>query len=610
MIKNGKYMGVTDENPFPDMYKLPYWAEEKVRQSYLECAKKGVTPPLDATLNNLPDTISEINTRPENPLQIDSGGAVIKKTTWSIAPATDVGYRGCYNLFRKADITSADLSTLTAISGEYSCYYMFYDCASLEESTLNNVETITGHYSCEYMFDSTNIPATNLGKLREIHGLYACDYMFNLCPNVTETGLDSLESIAGVSACANMFAGTPIKVARFPKLMTIAGNNAVAGLLKSCTQLTDVYFDSLLSVGGNNCFGTGTNQMLSGCENVTVHFPVGLQTMIGNWTAVLNGFGGTNTTVLFDLGIETTITVPANTYLYFDGIGLISDGTNTEPITVTGLTPAGNHKVYARNDSLQTIVSTTVQITEDSPSFIFNFNDYEYGIVVPTNNVGAEASYTCNIDNNLVTYDKFIINVGTTANISFSNYPSMYIDYPTHVSITVAEGMQECMMYLYEGKGTTIFRQDNDFGNIELGDYWSIDENTGYLTVHPTISGLYNTSRGINYTVQNEDLHGVRVFVLSYPSSEQNYDFGFVSFGTEQISPTASEIKAGTISNGMYICRESGVYHNVSEKIVDVVSPELISAGNKVVTVGWGQDSTSSSGDNSYYVLEIKLIEF
>jgi len=41
--------------------------------------------------------------------------------------------------------------------------------------------------------------------------------------------------------------------------------------------------------------------MLSGCSNVTVHFPSNLQSVIGSWYDVQNGFGGTNTTVLFDL---------------------------------------------------------------------------------------------------------------------------------------------------------------------------------------------------------------------------------------------------------------------------------------------------------------------
>jgi hypothetical protein len=51
-------------------------------------------------------------------------------------------------------------------------------------------------------------------------------------------------------------------------------------------------------------FGSYTNQfadMLSGVTGCTVHFPSNLQAVIGSWSDVTSGFGGTNTTVLFDL---------------------------------------------------------------------------------------------------------------------------------------------------------------------------------------------------------------------------------------------------------------------------------------------------------------------
>ena len=41
--------------------------------------------------------------------------------------------------------------------------------------------------------------------------------------------------------------------------------------------------------------------MLQGVSGCTVHFPSNLQSVIGSWSDVTNGFGGTNTTVLFDL---------------------------------------------------------------------------------------------------------------------------------------------------------------------------------------------------------------------------------------------------------------------------------------------------------------------
>ena len=52
-------------------------------------------------------------------------------------------------------------------------------------------------------------------------------------------------------------------------------------------------------------FGSSYNYqfmgMLGNTENVTVHFPSNLQAVIGNEDDVINGFDGTDTTILFDL---------------------------------------------------------------------------------------------------------------------------------------------------------------------------------------------------------------------------------------------------------------------------------------------------------------------
>ena len=68
----------------------------------------------------------------------------------------------------------------------------------------------------------------------------------------------------------------------------------------SFTKITSLSFPALTS----SSFGSNTNQfnnMLTGVTGCTVHFPSNLQSVIGSWDSVTNGFGGTNTTVLFDL---------------------------------------------------------------------------------------------------------------------------------------------------------------------------------------------------------------------------------------------------------------------------------------------------------------------
>lgn len=82
--------------------------------------------------------------------------------------------------------------------------------------------------------------------------------------------------------------------------VTSIGNYGLFCAFYRCTGLTDLYFNSLTSTS----FGSYTNQfdsMLGGVTGCTVHFPSNLQSVIGSWSSVTNGFGGTNTTILFDL---------------------------------------------------------------------------------------------------------------------------------------------------------------------------------------------------------------------------------------------------------------------------------------------------------------------
>ena len=61
-----------------------------------------------------------------------------------------------------------------------------------------------------------------------------------------------------------------------------------------------IYFPAFNS----NTFGNLTtylDNIVSEAVGCTVHFPSNMQSIIGNWSSVQNGFGGTNTTVLFDL---------------------------------------------------------------------------------------------------------------------------------------------------------------------------------------------------------------------------------------------------------------------------------------------------------------------
>lgn len=93
-----------------------------------------------------------------------------------------------------------------------------------------------------------------------------------------------------------------ITEANFSGLENINGEKALYMAFANCTNLVNIYFYDLTV----NSFGTNTNQfnnMLLGVTGCTVHFPASIESTIDTWSDVVSGFGGTNTSILFDLGV-------------------------------------------------------------------------------------------------------------------------------------------------------------------------------------------------------------------------------------------------------------------------------------------------------------------
>lgn len=79
----------------------------------------------------------------------------------------------------------------------------------------------------------------------------------------------------------------------------LGGTSSTGGAFAN-TSISELSLPALKSTS----FGSYTNQfdyMLKGVTGCTVHFPSNLQSVIGSWSSVTSGFGGTNTIVLFDL---------------------------------------------------------------------------------------------------------------------------------------------------------------------------------------------------------------------------------------------------------------------------------------------------------------------
>ena len=157
-----------------------------------------------------------------------------------------------------------------------------------------------------YFTDLSNQSVAIMPKLTEAVGNSVLNQAFHTT-NISVNPIPNVETIAGLQAMYAAFYGASFSSFSFEKLSSLITSRVGVSLgstlrncFQNCTNLTTLSFPALTS----QSFGDKTNHfnsMLSGCSNVTVHFPSNLQSVIGSWSDVTNGFGGTNTTVLFDL---------------------------------------------------------------------------------------------------------------------------------------------------------------------------------------------------------------------------------------------------------------------------------------------------------------------
>lgn len=258
----------------------------------------------------------------------------------------DVKYYNAFAsmFYRCTSLVNSPFTTVTKLNGSYvnpnsqtssrgfTFSNMFNGCTSLVNTGLDNVTIISGYSVCSNMFvGCTSLTRTGLGKVEKIrhcetnetnYGYNTCTQMFKDCTALTDIELDSLKEVINGSSSStgtttgalnSMFQGcTALTIAKFPELETV-GWRAFSSTFNGCTSLANVYFYAL----NTTSFDSYTNQfnkMLSGVTGCTVHFPMRIQSTIGSWSDVTGGFGGTNTTVLFDIVTELT-GADSNTYI-------------------------------------------------------------------------------------------------------------------------------------------------------------------------------------------------------------------------------------------------------------------------------------------------------
>ena len=285
--------------------------EGNISDAYDMVAQRGGTVPARKNMENLDDAIATIpsggGTFIGIPREVNAQGVYgVSQTITSFAlpgNATKLGHYALYGAFYGSQsLTSVDMSSVTGFAvGDIknACGHAFHGCSNLTSVDLSNLTEIRGQYAFQYAFaECTSLTSINLSSVTSISGAYSAEAMFMGCTSLTSVNLSGLQALyqylnSTFRGCVNL------TTVDFSSLSDIKISSAFLQTFNGCTSLSSLAFPSLT----NNSFGSYSNQferMLEGCSNVTLHFPSAIQTKVTTLTGYPN-FGGTNTTVLFDL---------------------------------------------------------------------------------------------------------------------------------------------------------------------------------------------------------------------------------------------------------------------------------------------------------------------
>ncbi len=278
-----------------------------------------------------------------------------------------------------------DMSALKQINSSY-CFSSAFNSTAIEEVRFDSLEFVgsSSNQCFSSAFSNNNsLISANFGKLKECRSNNVFQSAFYNCQNFEDIDISSLVSVrVGITTYSiNIFSSMfynckKLTSVDFGSLTYLCGNGAFNNTFSSCTSLTSVDFSNLSVILAPNVFNyafqnctslttlsfpklldmAGMQQnifsnMLKGCSNVTVHFPSNLQTTMSSWADVTAGFGGTNTTVLWDLPASTSVidytTVTELKYDYQYSNEFYNITLNVDKIDFSELkTITGNYSLY------------------------------------------------------------------------------------------------------------------------------------------------------------------------------------------------------------------------------------------------------------------------
>jgi len=182
----------------------------------------------------------------------------------------EVFWKSFQDAYRLKKVSFKNLGQVYSTDSNSNNFRNAFTNTPLEDANFESLVSIYGNYAFLEAFKNTKISKNPMPNVESIGGIYAMSGAFSQCPNIESFVFDGLKYITGAPLISAFSGDVNLRVLSFPKLLTVTSRSAFMS-------------------------------MLSGCSDVIVHFPSNLQEVIGDWDDVINGFDGTNTTVLFDL---------------------------------------------------------------------------------------------------------------------------------------------------------------------------------------------------------------------------------------------------------------------------------------------------------------------
>lgn len=193
----------------------------------------------------------------------------------------------------------ADVDMIAEGALAYAFYSNLQPKCGITSISLSNVVTVNSYGCINMCHGCDKLLTADCGKVMNVMGASVFEGAFRNCSALKSADFSSLMAIAEAGAFTDAFNGcSSLSSVNFNSLSIMFGSMAFCRAFAHCTSLTSISFPALVNFGPHT---DPFRDMLTGVTGCTVHFPAAIQPLIGDWPDVTNGFGGTNTTVLFDL---------------------------------------------------------------------------------------------------------------------------------------------------------------------------------------------------------------------------------------------------------------------------------------------------------------------